>query len=449
MFRGVAGKILLGLVGVVVLVAGGFALLRRPHVFTASAPEKTGPALPPPPPPWTQAQLRELLEQVDDAPAEGLRAKDYERDALKTTVDAGQTGPDADALANRSVAALSHDFALGHLRRRSRFNWYIDRDGTDAASLYRDMEKARADGRLGDWLHGLLPADPQYVALRQALADSSDEAYRDRIKVNLERWRWLPRDFGQGDQLYVNLPTYRLEVKQGGETVQRYNVVIGATDMPTPALSSAVRTVIVNPTWIVPPSIVRKSHITPGNKKYVFTTINGQVRVKQKPGAGNALGKVKIEFPNPLAIYFHDTPSKSLFAAEVRAFSHGCVRVQNVQALAAFLADRGGRFDEAYAGDATRGFSVKHPWRANIVYLTLVAKPDGSLADVGDPYKMDAAIADALAGRKPVKPPVLAKPNPTPTTHRLDVAVPAPAPVQAPVLPLNLPLPTEGNVTAH
>jgi murein L,D-transpeptidase YcbB/YkuD len=191
---------------------------------------------------------------------------------------------------------------------------------------------------------------------------------------------------------------------------------------------------------------VRKSHITPANKKYVFTTINGQLRVKQKPGAGNALGKVKIEFPNPLAIYFHDTPSKSLFAAEVRAFSHGCVRVQNVQALASFLADRGERFDEAYAGDTTKGFAVKQPWRANIVYLTLVARPDGSLADVGDPYKVDAAMADALAGRKPVKPPVLAKPNPAPTTARPDIAVPAPVPV--PVLPLIVPPPpAAGNAT--
>jgi L,D-transpeptidase YcbB len=441
LFRGVAGRLVLVLVGIAVLVGGGFALLRRsPHAFVSSAPE--GPALPPPPPPWTKAQLGELLDQVDDAPAEGLASKAYERDALRETVGKGVTGPDADALANRSVAALSRDFALGHLRHRNRFNWYIDRDGTDAASLYRDMETARADGRLGDWLHGLLPANPQYVALRQALADApaSDEAYRDRIRVNMERWRWLPRDFGKGDQLYVNRPTYRLEVKQGGETIQRYNVVIGATDMPTPALSSTVRTVIVNPTWIVPPSIVRKSHITPGNRKYVFTTgPDGKPRVKQRPGAGNALGKVKIEFPNPLAIYFHDTPSKSLFAAEVRAFSHGCVRVQNVQALAAFLADRGGRFDEAYAGDATHGFAVKHPWQANIVYFTLVAKPDGTLADVGDPYKMDAAMADALAGRKPVKSPVLAKSNVVPPSKTAD------APLPAPVLPLTVPDPVAGN----
>jgi murein L,D-transpeptidase YcbB/YkuD len=212
----------------------------------------------------------------------------------------------------------------------------------------------------------------------------------------MERWRWLPRDFGQGDQLYVNLPTYRIELRHDRETLAGYNAVIGATDMPTPVLSAPVKQVIANPDWIVPASIVRKSHLRPGGRYEFSTRPDGSVRVRQKPGPGNALGRVKIQFPNKLAIYFHDTPSRGLFGASMRAFSHGCVRVQHIEALASSIVRDPERFETALAGTKTRSFSTARPLRANIVYLTLVPRADGGLADVGDPYKMDAKMAAAL-----------------------------------------------------
>lgn len=364
--------------------------------------------------PWTMAQLRELIDAVRSAEQEGLRPADYKFSELEAAAASGRAAPRVDAIATAAAAALAHDYAAGRVKNRHRFNWYIDYAGPDRAELAARITEARERGQLGSWLAGLLPTSPDYRSLRAALANTSrdDGQRRDRIIANLERWRWLPQDFGTGDQLYVNLPTYQLQVISNGEVTQTYRAVIGATDMPTPVLSATVRQVIANPDWIVPASIVRRSHLTPGSSsRYIFKTRpNGTLRVRQKPGPGNALGRVKIEFPNAHAIYFHDTPSKSLFGANARAFSHGCVRVQDIEALALSLVARPDRFTTALAGDKTRSFSPARVWKANIIYLTLVAAADGSLSDVGDPYKMDEKLAAALQGRKPPRPALA--PNP-------------------------------------
>ncbi len=395
-------------VGLLAILLGAAGLLLH-HRPPAASPGQAAPLSPPrpPPPPWTAPELRDLLETVSTAAAEGLRPSDYDRDTLREAVERGQVRRAIDAIADRAAASLAHDFAAGRVRNRHRFNWYIDYAGPAPAELAAQILAARTQGRLQGWLHGLLPAGAEYRALRDALAATDEASWRDRIRANMERWRWLPRDFGDGDQLYVNLPTYRLEVVEGGRTVATYKAVIGATDMPTPVLSAPVRQVIANPDWIVPRSIVEKSHLRPGSSsRYIFSTRpDGTLRVRQKPGPGNALGRVKIEFPNRLAIYFHDTPSKSLFGASTRAFSHGCVRVQNIETLAASIVARPDRFATALAGVQTRGFATARPWQATIVYLTLVPQADGTIADVGDPYRMDDALAAALDGRKPRVPP--------------------------------------------
>lgn len=422
------------------LVVGAAALfirVRGPDAAPRLAldPAALAPPLPPPPPPWTPAQLRDLAAAAERADREGLRSSDYDLDALRDAADAGRTDPATAAAADKAALALALDYAGGAVHNRHRFNWYIDYAGPDRAALASAIVAARQEGRLADWLTGLLPDSRQYRALRTALAVTPDDEAerRDRIRANMERWRWLPRDFGKGDQLYVNLPTYRLQVRRDGDATSSYRAVIGATDMPTPVLSADVRQVIVNPDWIVPMSIVRKSHLKPSSR-YSFTRRpDGTLRVRQKPGAGNALGKVKIELPNKLAIYFHDTPSRSLFGADARAFSHGCVRVQGIETLAGTLVGDPERYRAALAGTQTRSFPVAQRWRANIVYLTLVPGEDGTLADVGDPYGMDEPLAAALDHRKPrvAAPPPLpaaeAKAGPAPgmaTARDVDKAAP-------------------------
>ena len=420
----------IGLGSAAVIAAAGALFLTQHHSAPAasSATTEQAAATPAPPPPWTGPQLRDLLDAVKASEQEGLRPSDYKLDALQQAADQGKAGGDVDAMADAAARALAHDYAAGRIRNRHRFNWYIDYTGPDASELGALVSAARQRGDLKTSLAGLLPTNPQYAALRNALAATSeaDPERRDRIRANMERWRWLPRDFGRGDQLYVNLPTYRLDVVRGGDTVASYRAVIGATDMPTPALSSTVRQVIANPDWIVPQSIVRKSHLRPGaSSRYEFSTRpDGGLRVRQKPGPGNALGKVKIEFPNKLAIYFHDTPSRSLFGASARAFSHGCVRVQNIEALAASIVPDQERLASALAGTSTRRFRISEPLHANIVYLTLVPGADGALTDVGDPYTMDEPLAAALAGRKPAAKVPARPPAAAPVPSR--TAIPAP-----------------------
>ena len=439
--KGVRGRLATIVVGLAALVAAGVFLLVRHRPLTspigvAAVERAPSDAAPLPAPAWTAAQLGDLLASVKAADAEGLRSSDYQRDALQVAIDGGRTGAAVDGLADGAARSLAHDYAAGRVRNRHRFNWYVDYAGPDAAQLAAQVTAARERGELASWLAGLLPTAAAYRALHDALAatPADDTERRARIKANMERWRWLPRDFGGGDQLYVNLPTYQLDLVRDGQTVSSYRAVIGATDMPTPVLSSMVRQVIVNPDWIVPQSIVRKSHLRPSAKYQFITRPDGTVRVRQKPGAGNALGKVKIQFPNKLAIYFHDTPSRSLFGASARAFSHGCVRVQHIDALAAAIVGDDDRLATALAGSATRSFRTDRPLRANIVYLTLVPDQAGGLADVGDPYKMDRALALALDPSTPAvqarlpDPAALAEPLPAPAAAPARPARPARAP---------------------
>lgn len=389
---------------IAILAGGGLYLFFRSHPSSSLVPKVArASSLPQPPPPWSPAQIKDLLSVVASAEAEGLRPADYNLEALEREVAQRQFGPKLDALAEKTLAAIAHDFAAGRVRNRHRFNWYIDYQGPDLAQLAVQATAARERGDLRSWIASLLPTDPAYHALRDALANTQDEGRRDRIKANLERWRWLPRDFGGGDQLYINLPTYRVDLIRAGERVASYKAVIGATDMPTPVLSAPVRQVIANPDWIVPASIVRKSKLRPGtSSRYSFSTRpDGTLRVRQKPGPGNALGKLKIEFPNKLAIYFHDTPSRSLFGASDRTFSHGCVRVQNIEELAGQVVSNPERLSKALAGANTRSLPARPNLRANVVYLTLVPDGAGGISDVGDPYMLDEKLAAALAGRKP------------------------------------------------
>lgn len=410
------------------LIAGAWLFEQRstagrtsPVTALTSASSTASPA---PAPLWTSSQFNDLLKVIEQANAEGLRASDYNIDALRATAGDKQIDARVSALASTSALALAHDFAAGRIRNRHRFNWYIDYVGPSPADLAASLLAARTQGKLKDWLEELLPTSSAYRVLREALAVTSlsDTEHRAKIRANMERWRWLPRDFERADQLYVNLPTYRLDVVQSGRTAASYRAVIGATDMPTPALSVAVTQIIANPDWIVPASIVRRSHLRPGaSSRYIFTTRpDGTVRVRQKPGPGNALGRVKIVFPNPLAIYFHDTPSKALFGANARAFSHGCIRVQNIADLAASLVAEPDRFDAALSGTETRSFSPAQTWRANIVYLTMVPDEAGVISNVGDPYQLDAPLVAALDGIKPATRSLAPAPAPAPmaTAHK-------------------------------
>jgi L,D-transpeptidase YcbB len=159
----------------------------------------------------------------------------------------------------------------------------------------------------------------------------------DTVISNMERWRWYPRDLGKA-YVIVNLPDFTLRVVHNDAQVWSTRIVIGKPDMPTPLLSETMKYITINPTWNVPPSIVYNEYMPVLQRdpmalermglKLVYNR-DGSVHIYQPPGEANALGRIRFNFPNRFLVYQHDTPDKHMFAHDVRAYSHGCMRVQD------------------------------------------------------------------------------------------------------------------------
>ncbi|MEA2345870.1 MAG: L,D-transpeptidase YcbB, partial [Thermoanaerobaculia bacterium] len=173
----------------------------------------------------------------------------------------------------------------------------------------------------------------------------------DTVIVNMERWRWLPRQLGApslGDAYVIlNIPDYTLRVMQNGAAVWTTRVVTGKPgNHATPLLTETMKFITVNPTWNVPPSIIYNEYLPALQQDPTVLSRmglrlersrDGSIHISQPPGERNALGRIRFNFPNKFLVYQHDTPDKHLFAKEERAFSHGCMRVQNPDQYAATL----------------------------------------------------------------------------------------------------------------
>src|SRR6202165_5996845 len=173
----------------------------------------------------------------------------------------------------------------------------------------------------------------------------------DTLIVNMERWRWLPRNLGApsiGDAYVIlNIPDYTLKVMQNGAPVWSTKVVTGQPGVhATPLLTETMKFITVNPTWNVPPSIIYNEYLPALQQDPTVLermglklerARDGSIHISQPPGEANALGRIRFNFPNKFLVYQHDTPDKNLFAREDRAFSHGCMRVQNPDQYAATL----------------------------------------------------------------------------------------------------------------
>ena len=173
----------------------------------------------------------------------------------------------------------------------------------------------------------------------------------DIVLVNMERWRWLPRELGApgigNAYVILNIPDYTLKVMQNGGQVWTTRVVTGQPGIhATPLLTETMKFITVNPTWNVPPSIIYNEYL-PALKQdptvlermglRLDHNRDGSIHISQPPGERNALGRIRFNFPNKFLVYQHDTPDKNLFARDDRAFSHGCMRVQNPDQYASVL----------------------------------------------------------------------------------------------------------------
>lgn len=227
-----------------------------------------------------------------------------------------------------------------------------------------------------------------------------------QIAGNLERYRWLPQSLG-GRYLLVNVPAFQLQAFDDGAEVLTMKVIVGAEydGRSTPVFSDSLQTVVFRPYWNVTDNIAEteiwpKAEADPGymarNNYEVVRGENGP-RVRQTPGPKNALGLVKFMFPNSFDIYLHDTPQGELFEEDVRAFSHGCIRVEKPAELAQYVlgwsADSVRQMMEG--GKDDRHVAVKQKIPVYIVYMTSYVR-DGVLHFGNDLYSRDQALVEAV-----------------------------------------------------
>ena len=363
------------------------------------------PVVAPPTVKWNRAAAADLLAYVERIGEEGLDPADYAPERLREAIG----GRDADRLnsvATETFLRVSSDIAFGHVRGDARMSWYINDTDMNGGEQYAMMERAVRDNSIRDTLTALLPTHPQYNELKSVLADTpkSDKAKIEKIRTNMDRWRWLPRDLGQ-KYVIVNVPAYMVALVEDGRVVARRRAVAGAVKTATPQLDAKISGVIFNPWWEVPTSI---SDEVRGKKGYVAVKdeATGKViRYRQPPGPSNALGRLKMVMGNPHAIYLHDTNAKGLFDKQSRAYSHGCIRTEDVLGFAEVLLQPTGKWDHAtiqqtIASGKTVKADLAEPIPVYITYFTAAAIADKKeIVSYKDIYSRDTPVLIALNDR--------------------------------------------------
>lgn len=260
-------------------------------------------------------------------------------------------------------------------------------------------------------------------ATTRAMNSDSSGNRVEKLVLNMERLRWLPRDLGNR-HVFVNQAAYEMKLFDDGELIHRARVIVGKRKHQTPSFSDQMEFVVLNPYWNVPSSIATKEmlpHLIANpsyldNKGFEVHGRSGKVssssvdwenyegqklpfNFRQPPGAGNALGAVKFMFPNRHNVYMHDTPTKHLFSQPVRTYSHGCVRVQNADEFADVILEREGwtpdRIRSAMATGENRRIVLKKKVDVHITYFTAWAS-GGDLVYYKDMYGRDELLKRAL-----------------------------------------------------
>jgi murein L,D-transpeptidase YcbB/YkuD len=235
----------------------------------------------------------------------------------------------------------------------------------------------------------------------------------DTIIVNMERWRWLPRDVGN-PHVIVNVPDYTLTLYNNDKVYWHTKIVAGKPGKATPMVSAEMKFITVNPTWNVPPSIIENEYLPALQQDpdaldriglKLTQDADGTVHISQPPGAGNALGRIRFNFPNKFLVYQHDTPDKYLFAKDKRAYSHGCMRVQNPltygeKLLSLVLPSEHyteARLEKMFGGSEININFPKNIW-VHLTYQTAFVDEDGKLQLREDVYGRDARMIAILKG---------------------------------------------------
>jgi murein L,D-transpeptidase YcbB/YkuD len=319
---------------------------------------------------------------------------------------------------------------------RERLN--VSGDGTtydkalaDAVKKYQQDHQLKVTGTL----------TPQTI---EALNGRQPDKPIDIILANMERWRWMPHDLGN-TYVIVNLADFTLRVMHDGKPVWTTRIVDGKPDMPTPIMQAEMKYITINPTWNVPPSIINHEYLPALQQDptvldrmglKVGKNPDGSVHIWQPPGDKNALGRIRFNFPNKFLVYQHDTPDKYLFANDKRAYSHGCMRVQDPQKYAEVLLSLV-RPNDGYTLerikkmiDAGGEQDIQLPTfiPVNLTYQTAFVDDDGKLQFRDDVYGRDRQLLAILKGddRKMADVAVERREDPS---HRQVLAIPDSTPL--------------------
>jgi murein L,D-transpeptidase YcbB/YkuD len=347
--------------------------------------------------------------------------------------------PSLPAVALRPGASHS---AVATLRRRLAASGNLGAAAIEGTRFDRPLEAALRSFQE----HHALPATGRLDPKTRAALNVPLDARIAQVALNLERWRWMPDDLG-ARHFRVNVPYYHLEAYEHGKVVLDIRAVVGKRGNETPIFSERMTHVVLSPYWNIPPGIatgetlpavaqdpgylerqnIEVVRVSDGAASVVDpSTLDWDdeeslqgLRFRQRPGAANALGFVKFMFPNPYDVYVHDTPSDALFTRLGRAFSHGCIRVEEPKALAAYvLRDQprwtGEALDAAMHSGTETHVRLREPIPVHITYFTSWVDADGGLHFLGDVYGHDARQGARLNARGPGKRPDSSKARPRP-----------------------------------
>jgi murein L,D-transpeptidase YcbB/YkuD len=258
-------------------------------------------------------------------------------------------------------------------------------------------------------MKGLAADGALTTATEEALFGDPNARRESAILANMEMWRWLPRDMGEA-RIEINVADFALHVMNGEDEVRSARVIVGKPDTPTPIFSNEVRYILLNPIWRVPESIIKKEMLPKlaadpdylTRRGFQVTRVGDRLVVNQPPGEENALGRILFMFPNEHAVYLHDTPTRGLFATSRRAYSHGCVRVENPMELAELLmggAARGwtARKFQSLLGSDERSVFLPKPLPIHIEYFTEFVDASGAPREREDVYGLTGQVAATLS----------------------------------------------------
>ncbi len=296
----------------------------------------------------------------------------------------------------------------------------FDEQLDEAVRSFQKKHGLKSDGIVGPKTRAALNV-PAKVRARQ-------------IELNMERWRWIPRNLGQR-YILVNIADFKLSLIENGKTVMDMRVVVGRTYRRTPVFSSKMKYLVLNPFWNVPMSIAVKDILPKLRENHNYLSLHNMTlyanwqngappidpesidwskvnrrsfryKLVQKPGPQNALGRLKFMFPNKFSVYLHDTPSKELFQKNIRSFSSGCIRAEKPVELAVYLLKDSSNWTKekimaAITHGKNRSIGIPKPLNVHLLYWTAWVDKAGEIHFRDDIYDRDRPLDKALKERPP------------------------------------------------